>query len=154
MFAIHQNQNHMKAIYRFLVTLLPFISSAQGFIGMYEYVNSDKLTYDYEKQYFSQTGSYDYQVQDDFDDKISLDAFNLVWEEMHRVIDENGLHIVSSGVIAGGSKMSTDYNGVLSDLNKGTKYIAIRYELNNGYFIYINLQDSFCGLSITEERVE
>jgi len=144
----------MKMIYKFLVALLPFISSAQGFTGMGEYVNSDKLTYDYEKQYFAQTGSYDYQVQDDFDDKISLDAFNLVWEEMHRIIDENGLRIISSGVIAGGGKMSTDYNGVLSDLSKGTKYIAIRYELSNGYYVYINLQDSFCGMSITRERVD
>jgi hypothetical protein len=122
--------------------------------GMEEYIVVADLSYDNEKQYSTSEGDYDYQVQDAVDNHVSMRLFNSVWKELNRVMQTNGVTDADASVLVGPRKFDLTQAGIRDVLLKGCNHIKIRYDLKNGYFAYLNLQDEFCGLAISKDKVE
>lgn len=122
------------------------------FLGMDEYVPVEESTYRFEKQYVIGENLYDYQIQDEegADGNVSFQDFEIVWYEMNRILTDNDLTVEVDEVVHG--KSSGDFESIVKALKKNTKHVMIRYKMSNGYYLFLNLQDSFCGIAITEEK--
>lgn len=141
----------MKTLISFL--LISASAYTQTLSGVEEYQPVDRLSFNSDKQYIYTEDTYDFQVQDEFDNKISLSAMDIVWDEMFRIMEKNDVKDVVVRVVAGPRDLTHSYKDIAASIKNGCNYIVIRYDMGNGYFAYLNLQDGFCGMAITKEEI-
>jgi hypothetical protein len=144
----------MGTIFKFFILFVSFGTFAQELNGIEEYQFTEKLDFTNDRQYIVSEGTYDFQVQDAYDNVISLTALETVWDEMFRIMEANNIEDVTPFVMYGPQGLRPEYIDIVNKIKKGCNYIIIRYDMGNGYYAYLNLQDGFCGMAITKSKID
>lgn len=143
----------MKTVITLFAIAITFSGTSQ-LLGFDSYQTTRERNFDSEKQYIPSEDSYEYVLLDGEADGISLFLFEEMWAEMNKIFSENGLSVPKGKLIKDSDKSKTTNESIQNAIVNGETFIMIRYELKNGYFVYLNLQDDFCGLAVTKEFID
>jgi len=121
--------------------------------GFEHYQFTEERNFNSEKQYVLSEGAYEYILLDATDKRISKFLFEAVYDEVERIFSENNVKIGEGYVVEDSDWVESDRKSIEDAVADNYEFIMLRYELKDGYFLYINLQDEFCACFVTREII-
>lgn len=143
----------MKIIIALLAITLTVNANSQ-LLGVEFYQPSLERNFDSDKQYVIGDDSYEFVLMDAVNNEISMFLFEAVYDEFMRVFTDNGLDIPLGTVITSDMIDISSEKQIVKAIQSSGDPIMIRYELIDGYYAYLNIQDEFCAVSFTTMYVE
>lgn len=122
-------------------------------IGMEEYVPVPEYCNISQKIHVTTTNDYDYQITDGIGDGIYMDDVRTVYQEARRIVETNGGDM-TAGMVLAGSAENTTLREITRHVEMGDEVVFIQWDLPNGYHVYLNLRDEFCGVAVSMDEVE
>lgn len=140
-----------------IITLFAIAISLNTFSqikGLEIYQPSVERNFDSDKQYIIGEDSYEFLLTDGVDARISMQLFEAMWDELERVYAENELSIPEGKVMAreyGALNIKGTKSEIIKAIKSKGQFIMFEFELKDGYYACINLQDEFCGFTIDKK---
>lgn len=136
-----------------LISRAGFTQTNIPIIGMEEYVPVSEYCNISQKIHVTTTDDYDYQIIDGIGDGIYMDDVRTVYQECRRIVEANGGDM-TSGVVLAGSAENTTLREITKHVEMGDDVVFIQWDLPNGYHVYLNLRDEFCGVAVSMDKPE
>jgi hypothetical protein len=138
----------------FFISALLITTSIHGQLkGMDIYVPVPERTWDVTRMYITSADEYEYIETFDYDNKISKAGLDLTYSELERIFSNNGKKVPKGTIISYNPRIGTSKAGIAKAIQMGERFVMIRYELDD-YYVYLNLQDEFCGIAVTKEKID
>lgn len=135
--------------------LILSISSLCQIKGLESYIPSNERSFEFERQYMIKDETYEFIIPDGIDARISPVLFDSIWSEMERIFKLNGVSIPKGVVLGreyGALNISGTKESILKAIRSKGQFIMFEFELKDGYYVCINLQDDFCGLEVSKNK--